>query len=92
MKKLIVLNVFISLLVFIFTFLYYHGQSGGDMVIGVMSVIFGIVQIIIMTFLFYRKKNSFLFIIISFIIAQVIQLFILIVWGYQINEFIKEII
>jgi hypothetical protein len=89
-NKYTVLNILISISFFIFIFYSFAGQSGGDMAIIAMNIIFGFIQFSANTiYLYFKKSNSKNQILTAIFLCQVLETIIFIVWGYQINEFIK---
>ena len=86
-----ILNILISISFFIFIFYNYAGESGGDIAIIMTNFIFGFVQFFSNAIYFYikkiRKENQ---VLVAIFLCQIIETTIFIVWGYQINEFIKH--
>ena len=90
LNKWILINCLISFLMFSFIFYKNVGVSGGDMAIYALNIIFGIIQIITVTILIWNKENKFYKIILFIILFQIIEIIIMTVWGYSINEFLKS--
>jgi hypothetical protein len=91
LKKLIVINVLISIIGFIFIFYSYAGVSGGDIAIISANIFFGLLQILFISI--FTKKNDNKMkskIILTVIVVQIVELIIFIKWGYSINESIKH--
>jgi hypothetical protein len=90
-KNYTILNILISIFFFIFIFYSYAGVSGGDIAIIMGNFIFGCIQFFSNTIYFYIKKsrteNRVLW---AIFLCQIIETTIFIVWGYQINEYIKH--
>ena len=86
-----VINVLISITMFIYIFHSYAGVSGGDIAIISANILFGLFQILIVATItnrYFGKINNA--IILAIIIMQVIELIIFLKWGYSINEFLKK--
>uniref|UniRef100_UPI001C5488A3 hypothetical protein n=1 Tax=Winogradskyella costae TaxID=2697008 RepID=UPI001C5488A3 len=60
LNKWILINCLVSFLMFCFIFYKNMGVSGGDMAIYAFNIIFGILQIIIVSILIWKKENTFL--------------------------------
>ncbi|GGG44722.1 hypothetical protein GCM10010976_15410 [Bizionia arctica] len=66
------------------------GVSGGDMAIYAFNILFGILQIIIVSILIWKKENTFFRVIIFIILFQIIEITIMTIWGYRISTFLKS--
>lgn len=91
LKKIILINVLISIIIFSYIFYYYSGISGGDLAICSINIFFGIFQILIACILSKKilgKINSK--VVMAIILMQVVELMVFINWGYSINEVIKS--
>ena len=64
------------------------GVSGGDMAIYAFNIIFGILQIIIVSILIWKKENTFFKVIFFIILFQIIEITIMTIWGYRIRAFL----
>jgi hypothetical protein len=62
--------------------------SGGDMVIYAFNIIFGILQIIVVSILIWKKENTFFRVIFFIILFQIIEITIMTIWGYRIRAFL----
>lgn len=91
MRKVTIINIIVSVVMFAYIFYCYAGVSGGDMAIIVANVFFGLIQLIVNRLYFFIKKDSFSNQVIKIIIViQLIELMIFIYFGYPINETIKS--
>ena len=91
LKRWTVINLLISIIMFIFIFYRCVGVSGGDMAIIIFNVMFGLFQILVVATITNRyigKTNNR--IILTIILTQIIELIIFFKWGYSINEFLKK--
>lgn len=75
-----------------FSFIFYKnvGVSGGDIAVYALNIIFGIIQIITVIILIWKKDNKFSKIILFILIFQIIEIMIMTVWGNSINAFLKS--
>ena len=89
LNKWIIINCLISFLMFSFIFYQNVGVSGGDIAVYVLNIIFGIIQIITVTILIWKKEKKFYKIILFILLFQLIEIIIMIVWGNNINAFLK---
>jgi len=87
---ILILNVIISIGMFILIFYSYAGMSGGDIAIVMLNFFFGIFQLLI-NFIYFRisKPPLFIKVLIAIVLIQIIELIIFVNWGYSINSFIK---
>lgn len=93
-KRLIVINSIVSVLMFAFIFYSYAGVSGGDIAIACMNVFFGLFQLLVISVYLRIKKIDFITKVkvqLVIVALQAIEFFVFIVWGYQMNEYIKAI-
>ncbi|UOK41610.1 MULTISPECIES: hypothetical protein [Flavobacterium] len=91
LKNFIVFNILISIFMFAFIFYRCAGMSGGDLAIIAFNIMFGIFQLISNNIYLSRFKPKMVFkVLFSIIIIQIIELIIFIIYGYQINEWIKS--
>ena len=86
----ILINCLISFLMFLFIFYKNVGVSGGDIAIYALNIIFGIVQIITVIILIWKKESKFYKIILFILLFQIIEIMIMTVWGHSINAFLKS--
>ena len=84
------INIIISITVFIFIFYSNMGKSGGDMAIVIMNFIFGFIQLISIFILGLFSKKINYKIIIAIICMQIIEIFVFINFGREINEYYKS--
>ncbi len=91
LNKLVLVNIVISVVMFIYIFFCFLGKSGGDMAIMAMNIIFGFFQILIIA-VFPNKDNSIIKykIIFAVILIQIIELSVFLKFGYSINEYFKK--
>lgn len=91
MNKSVLVNIAISIAMFIYIFYYFLGKSGGDMAIMAMNVIFGFFQILIIA-VFPNKNNGIMKykIIFAVILVQIIELTVFLKFGYSLNEYFKK--
>ena len=91
LNKLVLVNIVISVVMFIYIFFCFLGKSGGDMAIIAMNIIFGFFQILIIA-VFPNKDNSIIKykIIFAVILIQIIELSVFLKFGYSINEYFKK--
>ena len=91
LNKLVLVNIVISVVMFIYIFFCFLGKSGGDMAIMAMNIIFGFFQILIIA-VFPNKDNSIIKykIIFAIILIQIIELSVFLKFGYSINEYFKK--
>ena len=91
LNKLVLVNIVISVVMFIYIFFCFLGKSGGDMAIIAMNIIFGFFQILIIA-VFPNKDNSIIKykIIFAIILIQIIELSVFLKFGYSINEYFKK--
>ena len=91
LNKLVLVNIVISVVMFIYIFFCFLGKSGGDMAIMAMNIIFGFFQILIIA-VFPNKYNSIIKykIIFAVILIQIIELSVFLKFGYSINEYFKK--
>ncbi len=61
------------------------GVSGGDMAIYAFNIIFGILQIILVSILIWKKENTFIRVLFFIILFQIIEITIMSIWGYRIR-------
>ena len=75
-----------------FSFIFYKnvGVSGGDIVIYALNIIFGIIQIITVIILIWKKEKKFYKVILFILLFQIIEIMIMTVWGNSINAFLKS--
>ncbi|OUS11098.1 hypothetical protein A9Q93_11960 [Nonlabens dokdonensis] len=90
LKKWILINCLISFLMFSFIFYKNVGVSGGDIVIYALNIIFGIIQIITVIILIWKKEKKFYKIILFILLFQIIEIMIMTIWGNSINAFLKS--
>lgn len=90
LNKWILINCLISFLMFSFIYYKNFGVSGGDMAIYALNLIFGIIQVFTVIVLIWKKENTFYKIILFILLFQIIEILIMSVWGYRINEFLKS--
>ncbi|TRW97020.1 hypothetical protein [Flavobacterium gawalongense] len=83
------INIIISITVFIFIFYSNMGKSGGDMAIVIMNFIFGFIQLISVLILGLFSKKINYKIIIAIICMQIIEIFVFVNFGREINEYYK---
>ena len=91
LNKLVLVNIVISVVMFIYIFFCFLGKSGGDMAIIAMNIIFGFFQLLIIA-VFPNKDNSIIKykIIFAVILIQIIELSVFLKFGYSINEYFKK--
>lgn len=91
LKRIILINTVISILMFVFIFKSYAGQSGGDLAIIFGNIIFGVFQMLANSIYLRIKTNSNYTIKVQLAILaiQIIELVFFILFGYQINEWLK---
>ncbi len=90
LNKWILINCFISFLMFSFILYKNVGVSGGDLAIYALNLIFGITQIITVIILIWKKEKRFYKVILFIILFQIIEIMIMTVWGNSINSFLKS--
>jgi hypothetical protein len=90
LNKWILINFLISFLIFSFIFYNNVGVSGGDIAIYALNIIFGIIQIITVTILIWKKEKKFYKIILFILLFQIIEIMIMTVWGNNINSVLKS--
>jgi hypothetical protein len=75
-----------------FSFIFYKnvGVSGGDIAIYAFNIIFGIIQVITVIILVWKKENKFYKIIFFILLFQIIEIMIMTVWGNSLNAFLKS--
>jgi len=75
-----------------FSFIFYKnvGVSGGDIAIYALNIIFGIIQVIAVIILIWKKENKFYKIIFFILLFQIIEILIMTVWGNSLNAFLKS--
>jgi hypothetical protein len=75
-----------------FSFIFYKnvGVSGGDIAIYALNIIFGIIQIITVIILIWKKENKFYKIILFILLFQIIEIIIMAMWGNSLNAFFKS--
>jgi hypothetical protein len=87
-NKWILINIAISVAMFIYIFYYYLGRSGGDMAI---NILFGFFQILLVIIIPNKSSGTIKYKIILFIILiQIMELIIFLNFGYLINEYLKK--
>lgn len=85
------INVLLSIFMFIFIFYCYAGISGSDIAIISANIIFGLVQLLTNSIYLRIKKSKFTIKVqVTIIIVQVIELLTFLIYGYQINEYLKS--
>ena len=91
LNKSVLVNITISVAMFIYIFYYFLGKSGGDMAIMAMNIIFGFFQILIIAIL-PNKNNGIIKhkIIFAVILIQIIELSVFLKFGYSLNEYFKK--
>lgn len=73
-----------------FIFYSYAGVSGGDIAIISANIMFGLIQLLVNSvYLRIKKSNAIFKIQLTIIIVQIIELIVFIIYGYQINKWIK---
>lgn len=92
LKIWILVNFLISFLMFLYIFKSLVGVSGGDIVMYIYNILFGILQISVVSFLIRKKEDKYNIIILLIMLFQIIEILILYIWGYQINEYLKTIL
>ena len=92
LKIWILVNFLISFLMFLYIFKSLVGVSGGDIAMYIYNILFGILQISVVSFLIRKKEDKYNIIILLIMLFQVIEILILYIWGYQINEYLKTIL
>ncbi len=92
LKIWILVNFLISFLMFLYIFKSLVGVSGGDIAMYIYNILFGILQISVVSFLIRKKEDKYNIIILLIMLFQVIEILILYIWGYQINEYFKTIL
>lgn len=87
LRKVVLFNAFLSIIVFCLIFIKNNHTSGGDMAIVVMNVSFGVLQILgIIIFGIFKKSLSLIKCsLIIIVICQILELSIFSFWGYQIH-------
>ena len=90
LNKWILINCLISFLMFSFIFYKNVGVSGGDIAIYALNIIFGIIQVITVIILIWKKENKFYKIIFFILLFQIIEIMIMSVWGNSLNSFLKS--
>jgi len=90
LSKWILINCLISFLMFSFIFYKNVGVSGGDIAIYALNIIFGIIQIITVIILIWKKENKFYKIILFILLFQIIEIIIMAMWGNSLNAFFKS--
>ena len=89
MKKWIIINSLISIIVFAFIFHTNMSKSGGDMAIGAFNVLFGFIQLITIIGISFKNKSHIIHnTILTVLILQIIEMIILLKWGYQIRNYL----
>ena len=75
-----------------FSFIFYKnvGVSGGDIAIYALNLIFGIIQIITVIILIWKKEKKLYKVILFILLFQIIEIMIMTVWGNSINTFLKS--
>lgn len=85
------IQVLLSFGMYAFIFYSYAGKSGGDMAIVIVNIMAGLLHILLVTVYFaFRKSKGLSAVILAIILSQIAELTIFAVWGYSINEFIKN--
>ena len=91
LKIFIIANVSISISMSLFIFYSYAGISGGDIAIISSNIMFGLFQLLTNSiYLRIKKLNFNIKIQLTIAIMQIIELFIFLVYGYQINIYVKS--
>ena len=90
LNKWVLINCLISFLMFSFIFYKNIGVSGGDIAIYALNIIFGIIQIITVITIIWKKENTFYKIILFILLFQIIEIIIMMIWGNSINVFFKS--
>jgi hypothetical protein len=90
LNRLIILNIFISILAFILIFYKYAGESGGDLIIIVFNIFFGVLQLITLSYFIRKKENKYYLLIIILIGIQMFEVMLVSEYGLQINNFIID--
>ncbi len=88
LNKWILINCLVSFLMFCYIFYSHMSASGGDIAIYALNIIFGILQIIVVSILIWKKENTFFRIIFFIILLQIIEITIMTIWGYRIRAFL----
>jgi len=84
-------NMLLSVVFFCFVLYSNLGKSGGDMAVILLNILFGITQIIFVLVYGYVRKNIDKKALLVIVLCQVIELFIFINFGDDINRYYKMI-
>ena len=90
LNKWILINCLISFLIFSFIFYKNVGVSGGDIAIYALNIIFGIIQVITVIILIWKKENKYYKIILFILLFQIIEILIMTLWGNSLNALLKS--
>jgi hypothetical protein len=89
LKKWIIINSLISIIVFAYIFHSHMSKSGGDMAIGALNVIFGFIQLITIIAISFKNKSHIIHnTVLTVVFLQIIQMIILVKWGYDIRNYL----
>lgn len=90
-QKFLVINILLSITLFLLIFFYYIGVSGGDMAILAFTVIVHILLLII-NVVFFRKiqMNLKLYIVLTIILFLVIEILLFLKYGYYFNIILRQ--
>jgi len=90
-QKLLLINILLSITLFLLIFFYYIGVSGGDMAILAFTVIVHILLLII-NIIFFRKIKIHLklYIVLTIILLLVVETLIFLKYGYYFNTILRK--
>ncbi len=91
LNKWILINIAISVAMFIYIFYYYLGKSGGDMAIMAINILFGFFQILLVIIIPNKSSKTIKYkIILAILVLQTVELVVFLKFGYSINEYLKK--
>ena len=89
--KYIILNCLLSILIFALIFYSQAGVSGGDIAIGIFNVMFGLLQMLVAFLILRKNKGEASNALLAIVAMQVLEIAVLVNFGYGINEWIKSL-
>lgn len=89
-NKGIIINAVVSITMFAYIFYSNLGVSGGDMAIMAFNIIFGVLQIIMITVFTSSTNDKKHLILLTVVILQIIELLIFLKWGFSISKYLTQ--
>jgi hypothetical protein len=89
--KHIILNCLLSIVIFALIFYSQAGVSGGDIAIGIFNVMFGLLQMLVAFLVLRKKKGQASNALLAIVVLQVLEMAVLVNFGYDINEWLKHL-